>query len=177
VPAGAPPVEVGGVSVTGTLPAPQSQPDIAGAPATSPDASAATYAALGIGLIGVDGLAPGQQALFTVLVVNTGPVDALPTLVVQDTLPEGLTFSHVATDDWSCASDDGLVVICTSTNPLSGGAAAQLQLAVDVADDATGTLTNVASVSSASLDPISPSPTSVDTLEIMDNTDSPISSD
>jgi len=143
----------------------------------APVASAPTYAALSIGLIGVEGVARGQQALLRVLVVNASPVDAPPTLVVQDVLPAGLTFSHAESEEWGCASDDGLVVICTSTNTLSGGAATQLQLAADVADNATGTLTNIASVSSASLDPTSPSPTSVDTFEIVDSTEPPISTD
>jgi len=141
----APPVEVAGVTV-----------------------SESAYSALGIGLIGAEGLVPGQQAVLTLLLVNASSVDASPNLIVQDTLPASLTFSNVVTDDWACASVDGQVVTCTPTNTLSGGAQTQLQLAVEVAADATGLLTNTAIVSGDSLDPAAPLPTSVDTVQIMD---------
>jgi len=130
--------------------------------------SESAYSALGIGLIGAEGLVPGQQAVLTLLLVNASSVDASPNLIVQDTLPASLTFSNVVTDDWACASVDGQVVTCTPTNTLSGGAQTQLQLAVEVAADATGLLTNTAIVSGDSVDPAAPLPTSVDTVQIMD---------
>ena len=145
------------------------QPRMSDAPVPAPVESAPAFAALSIGLVGAEGLARGQQALLTVLVVNPGAVDALPALVVQDVLPDGMTFSHAVTEDWGCASDDGMVVTCTWTSALTGGSMTALQLTADVADDTTGTVTNVASVSSASLDPTVPPPTTVDTLLIGDS--------
>jgi hypothetical protein len=106
--------------------------------------------------------------MLTLLLVNPGSIDAGGTLTLQDTLPSGLTFGDVATDAWTCLSDDGQVVTCSSVSVLSGGAQTQVQLVVSVADEASGAVANVASVNSPSLDPSAALPTTVDTLVVVD---------
>jgi large repetitive protein len=126
---------------------------------------ATTFANLSIGLIQADPLVPGQSAQLTFLLLNPGGLDASPDLLVQDLLPDGLAFNSVLSDGWNCGSDAGQPLTCSLPAPMAAGTQTTLQLVVDVtAVDTSAPLVNLASLSSPSLDPSLPPPTSVDAL-------------
>lgn len=80
---------------------------------------------------------------WTIVVTNAGPATATA-LVIEDSLPASLTATS-ASD--GCTVDDG-VVRCEIAE-LGVDATAQVTITTEVADDAAGSITNTASVSSA----------------------------
>jgi len=58
----------------------------------------------------------GEQATYTVTIVNTGPVATTANVVIADTLPTGITYVSASGTNWSC---NGLVPLgCTFTGLL-----------------------------------------------------------
>jgi uncharacterized repeat protein (TIGR01451 family) len=95
----------------------------------------------------------GNDGSYEIAVGNIGPSDAAEPIVVSDTLPASETFGSATGTGWTCA-DDLQVVTCTDATDLpSGQDAAAIDLTVDIASDATGSVTNTASVSSMTDDP------------------------
>jgi fimbrial isopeptide formation D2 family protein/uncharacterized repeat protein (TIGR01451 family) len=96
---------------------------------------------------------PGDDADYTVTVVNNGTGDAAGPLTVADTLPTGETFVAGSGTGWSCGAT-GADVTCTQTSGLPVTQTAPiLTLEVALASSDTGTLLNSATVSSPTLDP------------------------
>ncbi|MGE5170198.1 MAG: choice-of-anchor Q domain-containing protein [Rudaea sp.] len=90
-------------------------------------------------------LSPGQTgALYTIVVTNGGGAPTAGAVTVTDTLPAGLTATAISGTGWTCT----LVPLgCTRSDALAPGASyPPITLTVDVAQNASGTLTNVAAV-------------------------------
>jgi len=138
--------------------------------ATPDDEQTQAFASLSIGLIQADPLVPGQSAQITFLLLNPGDMDASPDLLVQDLLPPGLDFNSVLSDGWTCSSDVGQPLSCWLPAPMAAGSQTTLQFLVDVTTyDTSVPLVSTASVSSPSLDPSLPPPTTIDTLAFDDS--------
>lgn len=99
----------------------------------------------------------GQATSFELTVRNDGPSDAAGPITVVDTLPAGLTYLS-ASAPWTCApaAADPRQVRCTVPSGLgAGGTLPVLSLQVMVAASAeTGPVTNTATVSSPTGDPV-----------------------
>lgn len=102
----------------------------------------------------------GEDAVYEIVVSNTGPSDAAGPVVVTDTLPVGLTYAGV-TGPWSCipgpVDTAGQVVSCTLAEDagiIADASAPTLTMTVDVAADTTGeALVNTATAVSGTPDP------------------------
>ncbi len=95
----------------------------------------------------VDPVIAGTQLTYTIDVSNAGPSTAV-NVVVTDNLPAGV--SLVSTS--GCAEDPSGAPTC-SLGDIAGGGSASYTITVDVDEDFTGTLSNTASVTSATNDP------------------------
>ena len=120
-----------------------------------------------------DDVPAGRPATFDIAVVNDGPSDAQPDLVVTDTLPAGLSYVS-SSGPWDCVAGSvtpgGQTVTCTWTDgvALAAGAAApalSLTVATDPSIDA-GTYTNTATVDSPTVDPTPENNTDTDDLAV-----------
>jgi uncharacterized repeat protein (TIGR01451 family) len=101
-----------------------------------------------------DSLVVGQSATYDITVTNNGPTDDPGPVTVTDTLPTGIRYASSMGAGWSC-SDSGQVVTCTyaSTLPASAGSnGTTLSLVVDVLPTAYPSVTNSATVGTASED-------------------------
>src|SRR5690606_28564557 len=105
----------------------------------------------------------GETVRYELMVTNAGPSDAAGPLTVTDVLPAGLTYvSASSTDGWTCGVV-GQEVTCTLAGGLTvADAASTLVLTVDVDDDLTGAVENVATVHSPTPDPHLPDNTDGD---------------
>jgi uncharacterized repeat protein (TIGR01451 family) len=92
-------------------------------------------------------VAGGDTLVYTVTVNNAGPSDA-QNVVVNDTLPPGVTFVSTS----GCAEDPNGVPGC-SLGTIAAGGSAQYTITVMVNPGATGELSNTVSVSSDTADP------------------------
>ncbi len=101
-------------------------------------------------------ITPGQQATFSIEVVNVGPSDA-DNVTVVDTLPAGMTFvsADSSTGTAVCAPDPGdpALVVCGLGTLAAGDPAVTITLTVDVAPDISGDVTNTAEATSSTPDP------------------------
>lgn len=120
-------------------------------------------------------VAAGTSTTFTIEVRNAGPSDAVGPLVVTDTLPEGLSYLS-ASGGWTCDAV-GVEVTCTLPGDLLAGASApalgltaQIDATVDPQD-----LTNVASVTSSTVDPTPGNNTDDAVVAVVQNADLAIS--
>lgn len=100
----------------------------------------------------------GKTASYLLTIHNDGPSDA-DHVEVSDTLPSYLHYvGFTAVEgDWSCSAS-GQAVTCTFADPLAaspgdGDGDAAVEIAVSVADDHRGDITNKASVDSSTNDP------------------------
>jgi uncharacterized repeat protein (TIGR01451 family)/outer membrane autotransporter protein len=87
-----------------------------------------------------DPVGPGEEFTYTVTVTNNGP-DAAANVVVTDTLPTGLTLISSS----GCIDSD---ISNCSLGMLAAGSSASFSMLVAVSADASGVLTNTASVTS-----------------------------
>jgi uncharacterized repeat protein (TIGR01451 family) len=93
----------------------------------------------------------GSNVTYNLTVLNSGPSSAAGPLSIVDTLPAGLTVVS-ASAGWTCAPATGTVT-CTNPASLASGGTNTLNLTVAVDAGLTGTVTNTATVSSATNDP------------------------
>lgn len=111
----------------------------------------------------------GDNAAYTVTVVNNGPSDT-PTddVTVTDTLPSGMTYVPAGSGGtgWTCSEASGTVT-CDYAPALANGATAPtLTVNVAIAADKEGSVTNTATVSSVTDDPDPSNDTDTDTTTI-----------
>lgn len=95
-----------------------------------------------------DPVAPGHDLTYAITVANVGGADASDVVLV-DMLSAGVALASVATDDGSC-SGLGLVVIHCNLGDLAGGDSATVRIVVR--PGAESTISNIATVASASLE-------------------------
>ena len=99
----------------------------------------------------------GANAAYTLTVsnqLNTFSDPEINTILVSDTLPNGLTYVSATGTSWTCAAA-GQVVSCSHPPPLNPGQSLPpITLAVAVGAAAWPSVTNTATVSSASFDAI-----------------------
>ncbi|MGI8610384.1 MAG: hypothetical protein ACR2MY_14370, partial [Candidatus Dormibacteria bacterium] len=93
----------------------------------------------------------GTNGTYNLLVANAGPSPS-GALTVSDTLPAGLTFVSGTGAGWACSAA-GQVVTCTDAAGLASGANTTIALVVGVGAAAAPSVTNTATVSSATADP------------------------
>ena len=86
----------------------------------------------------------GNDVTYTLAVSNLGPSNAAD-VVVDDTLPAGLSFVSVSGSGWSCSESPAGNVHCTRPT-LAVGAAPAITVVAHVAPDVTGKVTNCATV-------------------------------
>jgi uncharacterized repeat protein (TIGR01451 family) len=97
---------------------------------------------------------------------NLGPSDAAQPIVVSDTLPASETFASATGAGWTC-SNTLQVVTCTDPDNLpSGEDAPEIDLAVAIASDATGSVSNTATVASTTSDPVTANDSGSDTTSL-----------
>ncbi len=93
----------------------------------------------------------GSDATYTLSVVNLGPTNDPNPISVVDTLPAGLTYVSATGVGWTCSAN-GQTVLCRLPAGMDVGAATPITLVVHVGSPAYPSVTNTASVSSASED-------------------------
>ena len=108
-----------------------------------------------------------KTATYSLSVKNNGPQSASGTITVSDTLPAGLTYVSGTGTGWSC-SGAGSVVTCTNAGPVANGVTmSAIILTVTVGSSAVPSVTNSASVSSPTFDPIASNNSSSITTNVM----------
>ncbi|MCO6458200.1 MAG: DUF11 domain-containing protein [Pirellulaceae bacterium] len=106
----------------------------------------------------------GMELVYTINVTNNGPSDATG-VMVQDTLPAGVTFvSSTASQGGTPAHNAG--VVTASLGNLASGASATVTITVTVNPDTTGTISNTVMVTGNEPDPTPANNTSTQTTEV-----------
>jgi fimbrial isopeptide formation D2 family protein/uncharacterized repeat protein (TIGR01451 family) len=105
--------------------------------------------------IGSPGLvAGGPSDQYDIAVTNHGP-DAAATPTVTDTAPSGTTLTGGSGTGWVCSlGTDGTSISCTLGGSLASGSTSSLVVTTAIPSDTTGTITNTATVSSPTNDPV-----------------------
>ena len=99
----------------------------------------------------VDPVVAGTPLVYTIMVANNGASDA-QSVTITDVLPANLSFVSAASSQGSCAEAAGTVTCALGT--IVAGDAVSITLTTGVAESATGTIGNTASVASATTDPV-----------------------
>ena len=111
-------------------------------------------------------ISPGGSVSFGLVVTNEGLSTEPGPLTVVNTLPAALTFSAASGTGWVCSST-GQTVTCSRSGALAVGAsAATLTISASVAGNASGALTNTATVSGMGGDTNTDNNTAVDNFPI-----------
>ncbi|HEY6379052.1 MAG TPA: DUF11 domain-containing protein, partial [Candidatus Dormibacteraeota bacterium] len=98
-------------------------------------------------------LVAGAIAAYLLTVGNLGPSDAAGPITVIDQLPNGLSYVSSSGGSWSCTSS-GQTVTCSQSSGLAVGAESSLTLTVKVSASVGTSLTNHATVTSPTPDPL-----------------------
>lgn len=110
----------------------------------------------------------GASLEYTIRVTNHGPSDTDGPIVVEDTVPAGMTYKESSGAGWSCDEEDG-VVTCTRTAGLVDGATSSFTLTFDIATTAgPASVTNVVTVDGPNADPEPTNNSDTDPTEIVD---------
>lgn len=97
-------------------------------------------------------LAPSLPSIYTITVGNNGPLAETGPIVVRDTLPASLIYTGASGTGWTCGML-AQVVTCTYSGTLAMGATLPvIQLRVTPAANASGLISNTATVSGALFD-------------------------
>ena len=126
---------------------------VAGNDATSEDTTIATSADLSVSKVdSADPVPAGDGFSYTITVGNLGPSDAALVQLV-DLLPAEVSFVSAVPDQGSCSELAGTVTCDLGT--IADGGSVDVLIAVNVpADAAAGTITNNASVTTSTTDPV-----------------------
>ncbi|WP_456695174.1 isopeptide-forming domain-containing fimbrial protein [Aeromicrobium sp. P5_D10] len=115
-----------------------------------------------------DNAIAGESLTYDVLVTNHGPSDTDGPIVVEDTVPVGMTYKSASGTGWTCDEDEG-VVTCTHADGLVDDANSTFSLTFDIADDAgPATVTNTVTVDGPNTDPKLPNNSDSDPTVIKD---------
>ncbi|MBV8518929.1 MAG: DUF11 domain-containing protein [Acidobacteria bacterium] len=149
------PAQTGTISNTASVTSATADPNTGNESATSSTTVDAPSADVSIAKVDTpDPVTPGSNLTYTITVTNGGPSVA-STLAMTDTLPSGTTFVSLASPaGWSCttpAVGASGTVTCNATTLVVGDAVFTLVVNVDAAQ--TTTISNTASVTSATTDP------------------------
>ncbi len=124
-----------------------------------------TSADLALTKVHVGTFVAGDDATYNFTVTNSeGPSDAAGPLTVTDPLPSGETFVSAGSGStgWSCSASAGTVT-CTDTSGLDVGGTTSFPMKVVLASGVTvSTLTNTATLTSPTTDPVPANETSTD---------------
>ncbi|WP_157468565.1 lectin-like domain-containing protein [Desulfatibacillum aliphaticivorans] len=108
----------------------------------------------------------GQNGTFSFDVHNNGP-DYCEDIVIEDTLPAGLTYVGISGTGWSLLSSSGQTYQWTHAGPLANGAdLPALTVTVAVDEDAYPSVTNTATVTSDSQDQDNTNDSDSDTVTV-----------
>lgn len=111
----------------------------------------------------------GESITYGVMVTNDGPSDTAGPIVVEDTVPTGMTYDSVSGAGWTCAVAAGTVT-CTHAGGLVDQAASSFDLTFDVADTAgPASVVNNVSVDGPNADPTIGDNTDADDTDIVDD--------
>ena len=94
----------------------------------------------------------GDRVAFTLAVSNTGPADAKG-VVVTDVLPAGLTDAEASGDGWTCVTGDAETVTCQRASIAADTDAPPIAVTALVTPAAYPAVRNIATVTSATVDP------------------------
>ncbi len=100
---------------------------------------------------GVDVVAPGQTLTYTLTITNQANVTRTPpgaafNIAINDALPADTTFLACAAGSLGTCSESGGVVTFAIPGPIAAGASASMTVTVQVNDNASGSLTNTATL-------------------------------
>jgi uncharacterized repeat protein (TIGR01451 family) len=98
----------------------------------------------------IDPVTAGNKLAYTVIVVNSGPNDAIG-VTLTDTLPPGVTFVSSTPSQIACSESGGVVTGTLGT--VANDASSAVTIAVTVDSWTTGSITNAASVTGNVADP------------------------
>ncbi len=115
-------------------------------------------------------LVAGAPATYTIAVTNNGPSTSAGPITVRDPLPAGTTFVSANGPGWTCApitpGTVGATLTCTHAAALAvGEVATELQVTVGIPSAATGPVTNTATVTGTTPDPVGGNNTSTVTTQ------------
>ena len=121
--------------------------------ATSEDTAITTSADISVTKTdSADPVVAGNGFSYTVTIDNAGPSDAA-SVSLTDVLPAGVVFVSATPDQGSCLEAAGTVTCSLGT--IADGGSVDVVIAVTVpADTAAGTITNNASVTTSTTDPV-----------------------
>ena len=154
-------------------------PGNATGPYSAPAATASTRidsADLVLDKTHVEPFVAGADATWRVAVRNAGPDVAVGPFRVADTLPPGVSLVSATGTGWSCAAS-GADLVCTRLTPTEtlavGASLPVISVVVAIPDDtAPGTtLTNAASVTGRTFDPLAPNNADTDTATVTASAD------
>lgn len=117
----------------------------------------------------------GESITYDVEVTNSGPSDTDGPIVVEDTVPTGMTYVSGGNADWDCELDEG-VVTCTYEGGMADGDSDSFSLTFDIAPTAgPATVSNVVTVDGPNTDPEPENNNDTDPTEIVDQANVKIS--
>ncbi|WP_157510274.1 Ig-like domain-containing protein [Lysobacter sp. Root559] len=108
---------------------------------------------------------PGNNVAYTITVANAGP-SAASNVVVSDPIPAGLNFVSAAGAGWACVNNAGTVECSRPTLAAGSNAAIALTLAVPANYAGASSISNTASVGSATADPNSGNDSDTETTPV-----------
>ncbi|MEM8960297.1 MAG: Calx-beta domain-containing protein [Acidobacteriota bacterium] len=109
----------------------------------------------------------GGSGRFELVVSNVGP-SAAYAIEITDTLPTGLGFVAASGDGWSCVESTPGVVTCAHPGPLAPATSLPtVNLDVAVATDASSPVTNTATVTATTPDPLTANNSAVDSVTVL----------
>jgi len=110
----------------------------------------------------------GQTGAYTLKVTNTGNAPTNATVTATDTLPAGLTATSMSGSGWSCNLS---ALSCTRSDTLTpGNSYNTIALAVSVANNAPGSVTNLAGVTGGGVTATVPTAKASDQTTIVNTT-------
>jgi uncharacterized repeat protein (TIGR01451 family) len=138
-------------SDTASANSPTADPNATNNSATAAGSIVGPSADLAVTATGPAGANEGDQVVYTITVVNTDPTNSGTGVVLTDTLGANLSYVSATASQGAFSQSGGVVTFTLGT--LAPGAAATLTVTAKATED--GTVTNAASVSATSADPVS----------------------